>query len=49
MRQGLQIVLIVVGMIAAGCGGGMENTTQKAEVVQGLRLQKMQLRELQRL
>ncbi len=46
MRQGLQIVLIVVGMIAAGCGGGMENTTQKAEVVQGLRLQKMQLQNV---
>jgi len=46
MRQGLQIVLIVVGMIAAGCGGGMENTTQKAEVVQGLRVQKMQLQNV---
>jgi len=42
MRQGLQIVLIVVGMIAAGCGGGMEHTTQKAEVVHGLRVRKMQ-------
>lgn len=42
MRPRLQIVLIVVGMIAAGCGGGMENTPQKAEVVQGLRVQKMQ-------
>jgi RND family efflux transporter MFP subunit len=46
MRQGLQIVLIVVGMIAAGCGGGMENTPQKAEVVQGLRAQKMQLQNV---
>ena len=46
MRQGLQIVLIVVGMIAAGCGGGMENTPQKAEVVQGLRVQKMQLQNV---
>jgi len=46
MRQGLQIVLIVVGMIAAGCGGGMENTTQKAEVVQGLRIKKMQLQNV---
>jgi len=46
MRQGLQMVLIVVGMIAAGCGGGMENTTQKAEVVQGLRIKKMQLQNV---
>ena len=46
MRQGLWIVLIVVGMIAAGCGGGMENTPQKAEVVQGLRVQKMQLQNV---
>ncbi len=46
MRQGLRIVLIVVGIIAAGCGGGMENTPQKAEVVQGLRVQKMQLQNV---
>jgi multidrug efflux pump subunit AcrA (membrane-fusion protein) len=46
MRQGLQIVLIVVGMIAGGCGRGMENTPQKAEVVQGLRVQKIQLQNV---
>jgi len=46
MRQRLRIVLIAVGMLAAGCGGGMENTPQKAEVVQGLRAQKMQLQNV---
>jgi multidrug efflux pump subunit AcrA (membrane-fusion protein) len=46
MRQRLRIVLIAVGMLAAGCGGGMENTPQKAEVVQGLRVQKMQLQNV---
>src|SRR5271157_4741829 len=46
MRPRLRIVLIAVGMLAAGCGGGMENTPQKAEVVQGLRVQKMQLQNV---
>ena len=46
MRLRLRIVLIAVGMLAAGCGGGMENTPQKAEVVQGLRVQKMQLQNV---
>ncbi|MGB7845788.1 MAG: efflux RND transporter periplasmic adaptor subunit [Candidatus Acidiferrum sp.] len=46
MRQGLRIVLIAAGMLAAGCGGGMKNTAQKAEVVQGLRLQKIQLQNV---
>lgn len=46
MRQRLQIVLIAVGLLAAGCGGGMENTPQKAVVVQGLRVQKMQLQNV---
>jgi RND family efflux transporter MFP subunit len=42
MRQGLQIVLITTGMLAAGCGGAMESRPEKAEVVQGLHVQKMQ-------
>jgi multidrug efflux pump subunit AcrA (membrane-fusion protein) len=42
MRQGLQIVLITTGMLAAGCGGAMESRPEKAEVVQGLNVQKMQ-------
>jgi multidrug efflux pump subunit AcrA (membrane-fusion protein) len=42
MRQGLQIVLITTGMLAAGCGGVMESRPEKAEVVQGLNVQKMQ-------
>ncbi len=42
MRQGLQIVFIAAGMLAAGCGGGMESRPEKAEVVQGLHVQKMQ-------
>ena len=42
MRQGLQIVFIAAGMLAAGCGGTMENRPEKAEVVPGLRLQKLQ-------
>lgn len=46
MRQGLQIVLIAAGMLAAGCGGGVESTPQKAEVVQGLHVQKMQLQNV---
>lgn len=46
MRQGLQIVLIAAGMLAAGCSGGMESTPKKAEVVQGLRLQEMQLQNV---
>jgi RND family efflux transporter MFP subunit len=46
MRQRLQIVLIAAGMLAAGCSGGMESTPQKAEVVQGLRVQKMQLQNV---
>jgi RND family efflux transporter MFP subunit len=46
MRQRLRIVLIAVGILAAGCGGGMENTSPKAEVVQGLRVQKMQLQNV---
>jgi len=46
MRQGLQIVLIAAGMLAAGCGGGIESTPQKAEVVQGLHVQKMQLQNV---
>ena len=43
MRLRLLIVLIAAGMLAAGCGGGLESTPQKAEVVHGLRVQKMQL------
>ncbi len=46
MRVRLRIVLIAAGMLAAGCGGGVENTPQKAEVVQGLRVQKMQLQNV---
>ncbi|MGB2627601.1 MAG: efflux RND transporter periplasmic adaptor subunit [Candidatus Acidiferrum sp.] len=46
MRQALQIVLIAAGALAAGCGGGVENTPQKAEVVQGLRVQKIQLQDV---
>ena len=46
MRQGLRIVLIAAGMLAAGCSGSGENTPQKAEVVQGLRVQKIQLQNV---
>jgi RND family efflux transporter MFP subunit len=46
MRLRLRIVLIAAGMLAAGCGGGIESTPQKAEVVQGLRVQKMQLQNI---
>lgn len=42
MRQGVQIVLIAAGMLAAGCGSGVESTAQKAEVVQGLHVQTIQ-------
>lgn len=46
MRQRMRIVLIAVSLLAAGCGGDLENTRQKAEVVQGLRVQKMQLQNV---
>ncbi len=46
MRQGLRIVLIAAGMLAAGCSGSGENTSQEAEVVQGLRIQKIQLQNV---
>lgn len=46
MRQTLQIVLIATGVLAAGCGGGVESTPQKPEVVQGLRVQKIQLQDV---
>ena len=42
MRQGLQIIFIAAGMLAAGCGGAMESRPEKVEVVQGLHVQKMQ-------
>lgn len=42
MRQRLRIVLIAGATFAAGCGG-RESTPQKAEVVHGLHLQKMQM------
>ena len=41
MRQGLQIIFIAAGMLAAGCGGAMESRPEKVEVVQGLHVQKM--------
>ena len=46
MRQGLQIVFIATGMLAAGCGGAIESRPEKAEVVPGLQLQKMQKQKL---
>jgi multidrug efflux pump subunit AcrA (membrane-fusion protein) len=46
MRLRLRIVLIAAGMLATGCSGGVESTPQKAEVVQGLRVQKMQLQNV---
>jgi len=46
MRQRLRIILIAAGVLAAGCGGGTESTPQKAELVQGLRIQKMQLQNV---
>ena len=42
MRRGLQIVLITTGMLAAGCGGTIENRPENAEVARGLHVQKMQ-------
>jgi RND family efflux transporter MFP subunit len=39
----IRIVLIGAGVILAGCGAGNERALQKAEVVQGLHLQKIQL------
>jgi RND family efflux transporter MFP subunit len=34
------------GLLLAGCGGGTQTTTQKAEAVSGLRLQKVQLQSV---
>lgn len=42
----MRFVLIAVGMLAAGCGGGNESTVHKAEVVQGVRVQKVQLKNV---
>jgi RND family efflux transporter MFP subunit len=42
MRRELQIFLITTGMLAAGCGGAMEDSLEKAELVHGLHVQKLQ-------
>lgn len=38
--------LLVCGMLLAGCGGETQTTPQKAEVVSGLRVQKVQLQNV---
>ncbi|MFI5096773.1 MAG: efflux RND transporter periplasmic adaptor subunit [Candidatus Acidiferrales bacterium] len=42
----MRFVLIAVGMVAAGCGGGNESTIHKVEVVQDVRVQKVQLKNV---
>ncbi len=44
--QQMRFVLITAGMLAAGCSGGNETTSQKVEVVQGVRVQKVQLQNV---
>jgi membrane fusion protein, multidrug efflux system len=46
MRRGLWAVLIGAGMLAAGCGGENQRVAQKAEIVPGLRVQKIRLRSV---
>jgi RND family efflux transporter MFP subunit len=42
----MSIVLIAAAVFAAGCGGGNETARQKGEIIQGLRLQKIQLQSV---
>jgi len=46
MWQQMRFVLIVAGMAATGCSGGNETTLQRVEVVQGVRVQKVQLQNV---
>jgi membrane fusion protein, multidrug efflux system len=46
MWRRLRIGLSAAGIIAVGCGGGNERAAQKSELVQGLRIQKIQLRKV---
>ncbi len=46
MWQQRSLVLIAAGLFAAGCGGGNETTSQKVEVVPGVRVQKVQLQKV---
>ena len=42
----LPVVLITASVMASGCGGESQSAAQKAEVVQGLRVEKMQLQNV---
>jgi membrane fusion protein, multidrug efflux system len=46
MCSGARIVLIAAGLFAVGCGAGTDKMPQKVEVVQGLRVQKIQLQSV---
>ena len=46
MWQQMRFVLIATGMLAAGCGGGNETGPQKAEIIQGLHVQKIRLQNV---
>jgi len=46
MWQQMRFVLIVAGMAATGCSGGNETTSQRVEVVQGVRVQTVQLQNV---
>ncbi len=40
MSNQIGLVLMAAGLLAVGCGGGIETTSQKVEIVKGLRVQK---------
>lgn len=46
IRGGNQMSLLVAAMLLASCGGGSESPAAKVEVVQGLRLQKIEMQKV---